>query len=66
MPTDSFLPTDYVAKEELRLEAYRRLAEVTSDAVAAPEATPGAEPQRGKAKRAKGEAKPKKVTIEIK
>ena len=26
VPTDSFLPTDYVAKEELRLEAYRRLA----------------------------------------
>jgi transcription-repair coupling factor (superfamily II helicase) len=32
VPTDSFLPTDYVAKEELRLEAYRRLAAVTSAA----------------------------------
>ncbi len=32
VPTDSFLPTDYVAKEELRLEAYRRLASVTSAA----------------------------------
>ena len=31
VPTDSFLPTDYVAKEELRLEAYRRLAGVTSE-----------------------------------
>jgi transcription-repair coupling factor (superfamily II helicase) len=30
VPTDAFLPTDYVAKEELRLEAYRRLAAVTS------------------------------------
>jgi transcription-repair coupling factor (superfamily II helicase) len=30
VPTDSYLPTDYVAKEALRLEAYRRLAEVTS------------------------------------
>lgn len=30
VPTDSFLPTDYVAKEELRLEAYRRLADVTT------------------------------------
>ncbi len=30
VPTDAFLPTDYVAKEALRLEAYRRLAEVTS------------------------------------
>jgi transcription-repair coupling factor (superfamily II helicase) len=29
VPTDAFLPTDYVAKEELRLEAYRRLAGVT-------------------------------------
>ena len=29
VPTDAFLPTDYVAKEELRLEAYRRLADVT-------------------------------------
>jgi transcription-repair coupling factor (superfamily II helicase) len=26
VPTDAFLPTDYVTKEELRLEAYRRLA----------------------------------------
>ncbi len=35
VPTDAFLPTDYVSKEELRLEAYRRLADVTSaDAVA--------------------------------
>jgi len=32
VPTDSFLPTDYVAKEELRLEAYRRLADVTTTA----------------------------------
>ncbi len=32
VPTDSFLPPDYVAKEELRLEAYRRLAAVTSAA----------------------------------
>src|SRR5690606_10511118 len=32
VPTDSYLPTDYVAKEELRLEAYRRLAAVTSTA----------------------------------
>jgi len=32
VPTDSFLPTDYVAKEELRLEAYRRLAGVTTQA----------------------------------
>ena len=32
VPTDSFLPEDYVAKEELRLEAYRRLADVTSEA----------------------------------
>ena len=30
VPTDAFLPADYVAKEELRLEAYRRLAAVTS------------------------------------
>jgi transcription-repair coupling factor (superfamily II helicase) len=29
VPTDAFLPADYVAKEELRLEAYRRLADVT-------------------------------------
>ncbi|MFK8023316.1 MAG: transcription-repair coupling factor [Ilumatobacter sp.] len=32
VPTDSFLPEDYVTKEELRLEAYRRLADVTTDA----------------------------------
>jgi transcription-repair coupling factor (superfamily II helicase) len=32
VPTDSFLPPDYVAKEELRLEAYRRLAAVETDA----------------------------------
>ncbi|WP_420452818.1 transcription-repair coupling factor [Ilumatobacter sp.] len=32
VPTDSFLPEDYVAKEELRLEAYRRLADVTTEA----------------------------------
>jgi transcription-repair coupling factor (superfamily II helicase) len=29
VPTDAYLPTDYVSKEELRLEAYRRLADVT-------------------------------------
>ncbi|MFV0308563.1 MAG: transcription-repair coupling factor [Desertimonas sp.] len=28
VPTDAFLPPDYVAKEEMRLEAYRRLAAV--------------------------------------
>jgi transcription-repair coupling factor (superfamily II helicase) len=32
VPTDAFLPADYVPKEELRLEAYRRLAAVTSQA----------------------------------
>ncbi len=32
VPTDSFLPPDYVVKEELRLEAYRRLAGVETDA----------------------------------
>ena len=32
VPTDAHLPTDYVAKEELRLEAYRRLAAVTTPA----------------------------------
>jgi transcription-repair coupling factor (superfamily II helicase) len=32
VPTDAFLPTDYVPKEELRLEAYRRLAAVTTAA----------------------------------
>ena len=30
VPTDAYLPSDYVAKEELRLEAYRRLADVTT------------------------------------
>ncbi len=34
VPTDAYLPIDYVSKEELRLEAYRRLSDVTShDAV---------------------------------
>ncbi|HNJ96723.1 MAG TPA: transcription-repair coupling factor [Ilumatobacteraceae bacterium] len=32
VPTNAFLPADYVTKEELRLEAYRRLAGVTSAA----------------------------------
>jgi transcription-repair coupling factor (superfamily II helicase) len=32
VPTDAFLPVDYVTKEESRLEAYRRLAAVTSAA----------------------------------
>jgi transcription-repair coupling factor (superfamily II helicase) len=32
LPLDANLPKDYVVKEELRLEAYRRLATVTSDA----------------------------------
>jgi transcription-repair coupling factor (superfamily II helicase) len=32
LPLDAHLPTDYVSKEELRLEAYRRLAAVTSEA----------------------------------
>jgi len=32
VPTDAFLPADYVAKEESRLEAYRRLAAVTTPA----------------------------------
>jgi transcription-repair coupling factor (superfamily II helicase) len=32
LPLDAHLSPDYVPKEELRLEAYRRLAEVTSDA----------------------------------
>ncbi len=31
-PADAHLPPDYVEREELRLEAYRRLAAVTSDA----------------------------------
>jgi len=32
VPSDAYLPTDYVTKEELRLEAYRRLAAVTTAA----------------------------------
>ncbi len=32
LPVDANLPKDYVAKEELRLEAYRRLAAVTTEA----------------------------------
>ncbi len=32
VPTDAHLPSDYVPKEELRLEAYRRLAAVTTHA----------------------------------
>ena len=32
VPIDAYLPVDYVTKEELRLEAYRRLAAVTSHA----------------------------------
>ncbi|MEI8239816.1 MAG: transcription-repair coupling factor, partial [Actinomycetota bacterium] len=32
VPTDAYLPDDYVQKEELRLEAYRRLAAVTTQA----------------------------------
>jgi transcription-repair coupling factor (superfamily II helicase) len=32
VPTDAFLPADYVSREELRLEAYRRLAAVTTTA----------------------------------
>jgi transcription-repair coupling factor (superfamily II helicase) len=32
LPLDANLPRDYVAKEELRLEAYRRLAAVTTEA----------------------------------
>jgi transcription-repair coupling factor (superfamily II helicase) len=32
LPLDASLPPDYVAKEELRLEAYRRLAAVTTEA----------------------------------
>lgn len=30
LPLDAFLPTDYVSREEQRLEAYRRLATVTT------------------------------------
>jgi len=32
VPTTANLPKDYIAKEELRLEAYRRLAQVTTPA----------------------------------
>ena len=32
MPVDAFLPTDYVVREDLRLEAYRRLAASSTDA----------------------------------
>jgi len=32
LPADAFLPDDYVSREESRLEAYRRLATVESDA----------------------------------
>ncbi len=32
VPTDAHLPADYVQKEELRLEAYRRLSAVTTQA----------------------------------
>jgi transcription-repair coupling factor (superfamily II helicase) len=32
VPTDAYLPLDYVRREELRLEAYRRLASVTNHA----------------------------------
>ncbi|MEZ5272456.1 MAG: transcription-repair coupling factor [Ilumatobacteraceae bacterium] len=32
VPTDAYLPAEYVPKEELRLEAYRRLAAVTTPA----------------------------------
>ena len=32
VPKDAHLPADYVEREELRLEAYRRLAAVTADA----------------------------------
>ena len=32
VPTDAYLPLDYVTREELRLEAYRRLAAVTTHA----------------------------------
>ena len=32
VPVDAHLPKDYVTKEELRLEAYRRLAAVTTHA----------------------------------
>jgi len=32
LPLDAFLPTDYVSREDLRIEAYRRLAQVTTHA----------------------------------
>jgi transcription-repair coupling factor (superfamily II helicase) len=32
VPSDAHLPSDYVAREDLRLEAYRRLAAVTAEA----------------------------------
>jgi transcription-repair coupling factor (superfamily II helicase) len=32
LPVDAHLPDDYVPREDLRLEAYRRLSDVTSDA----------------------------------
>ena len=32
VPSDAFLPTEYVPREESRLDAYRRLAAVTSHA----------------------------------
>ncbi len=32
LPVDAHLPVEYMPREDLRLEAYRRLAEVTSDA----------------------------------
>ena len=32
VPTDAYLPTEYMPREELRLEAYRRLAVITSPA----------------------------------
>jgi transcription-repair coupling factor (superfamily II helicase) len=32
VPADAYLPADYVTKEELRLEAYRRMAVVTTQA----------------------------------
>jgi transcription-repair coupling factor (superfamily II helicase) len=32
VPSDAHLPPDYVAREDLRLEAYRRLASVTTEA----------------------------------
>jgi transcription-repair coupling factor (superfamily II helicase) len=32
VPVDAYLPSDYVTKEELRLEAYRRLAGVSTNA----------------------------------